>query len=98
MRGPGRSNPRRPLTDDAVHALLFTATIRLLEAEANDTGTPGSRDRRHAAWSSVVGQVHDTHERVFVTRNGEPIVVVMAVDDIESLQRPSSSSRRADHG
>lgn len=37
-------------------------------------------------FSSVVDSVHDTHERVVVTRNGEPTVVVMAVDDLESLE------------
>lgn len=37
-------------------------------------------------FSSVVDSVHDTHERVVVTKNGEPTVVVMAVDDLESLE------------
>ena len=49
MRGPGRSTPRRPLTDDEVHALLLTATARLLEAEANDLGTRSGNRRRHRA-------------------------------------------------
>jgi antitoxin YefM len=39
-----------------------------------------------AHFSAVVDSVHDTHERVTVTRNGEPAVVVMAVDDLESLE------------
>jgi antitoxin YefM len=33
-----------------------------------------------AHFSAVVDSVHDTHERVTVTKNGEPVVVVMAVD------------------
>jgi prevent-host-death family protein len=37
-------------------------------------------------FSSVVDSVHDTHERVVVTRNGEPTVVMMAVDDLYSLE------------
>ena len=37
-------------------------------------------------FSAVVDSVHDTHERVVVTRNGEPTVVMMAVDDLESLE------------
>lgn len=37
-------------------------------------------------FSAVVDTVHDTHERVVVTRNGEPAVVVMAVEDLESLE------------
>jgi prevent-host-death family protein len=37
-------------------------------------------------FSAVVDTVHETHERVVVTRNGEPAVVVMAVDDLESLE------------
>jgi antitoxin YefM len=39
-----------------------------------------------AHFSAVVDSVHDTHERVVVTRNGEPSVVLMAVDDLESLE------------
>ena len=34
----------------------------------------------------MVDSVQDTHERVTVTKNGEPVVVVMAVDDLESLE------------
>jgi len=34
----------------------------------------------------VVDSVQDTHERVTVTKNGKPVVVVMAVDDLESLE------------
>ncbi len=37
-------------------------------------------------FSAVVDSVHDTHERVVVTRNGEPSVVVVAVDDLEALE------------
>lgn len=37
-------------------------------------------------FSSVVDSVHDTHERVVVTRNGEPTVVMIAVEDLESLE------------
>ena len=39
-----------------------------------------------AHFSAVVDSVQDTHERVTVTKNGEPVVVVMAVDDLESLE------------
>jgi prevent-host-death family protein len=39
-----------------------------------------------AQFSAVVDSVHDTHERVIVTRNGEPAVAVVAVDDLESLE------------
>jgi prevent-host-death family protein len=36
--------------------------------------------------SAVVDSVHETHERVTVTKNGVPTVVVMAVEDLESLE------------
>jgi antitoxin YefM len=36
-------------------------------------------------FSAVVDQVTTTHEAVTVTRNGEPVVVVLAGDDYESL-------------
>ncbi len=39
-----------------------------------------------AKFSAVVDSVHDTHERVVVTRNGVPAVVVMAVEDLEALE------------
>lgn len=49
MRGPGRTEPRRPLEDSAVRSLLQTAEARLLEAVANDTGHAGASWRRHRA-------------------------------------------------
>jgi antitoxin YefM len=36
-------------------------------------------------FSSVVDEVTTTHEAVTVTRNGEPVVVVLAGEDYESL-------------
>jgi antitoxin YefM len=39
-----------------------------------------------AHFSAVVDSVHKTHERVTVTKNGEPTVVGIAVDDVESLE------------
>ena len=36
--------------------------------------------------SAVVDSVQTTHERVTVTKNGVPTVVVMAVEDLESLE------------
>lgn len=39
-----------------------------------------------AHFSAVVDSVHDTHERVVVTKNGEPAVVVVPVADLESLE------------
>lgn len=39
-----------------------------------------------ARFSSFVASVHDTHERVVITRNGEPAAVLIAPDDLESLE------------
>lgn len=39
-----------------------------------------------AQFSAVVDSVRQTHERVVVTKNGEPVVVVVAVEDLESLE------------
>lgn len=36
--------------------------------------------------SAYVSSVHDTHERVVITRNGEPAAVLIAPDDLESLE------------
>jgi antitoxin YefM len=37
-------------------------------------------------FSSIADEVAATHDRVIVTRNGKPHVMVIAVDDFESLQ------------
>jgi prevent-host-death family protein len=39
-----------------------------------------------AHFSAVVDSVQATHERVTVTKNGIPTVVVVAVEDLESLE------------
>ncbi len=36
--------------------------------------------------SAVVGSVHDTHERVVITRNGEPAAVLVSPDDLAALE------------
>ena len=45
MRGPARPEPRRPLDDHAIGALLSAAEVRLLEAYANHP--PGEEGRSH---------------------------------------------------
>lgn len=35
--------------------------------------------------SELVNAVHGTWERVTITKNGRPVAVLMAVDDLESL-------------
>lgn len=49
MRGPTRSEPRRPLHPDEVRLLLGTAGSRVLVAVANDHGTPIALRRRQTA-------------------------------------------------
>ena len=49
MRGPGRSEPRRPIPDADVTALFAAASTALLEAVVNDTTTGSSSWRRHVA-------------------------------------------------
>lgn len=36
--------------------------------------------------SAYVASVHDTHERVVITRNGEPAAVLISPEDLESLE------------
>ncbi|MCF2528409.1 type II toxin-antitoxin system Phd/YefM family antitoxin [Yinghuangia soli] len=36
--------------------------------------------------SAVVDEVVRTHEQITVTRNGEPAVVILAIEDYEALQ------------
>jgi antitoxin YefM len=39
-----------------------------------------------ARLSAVVNEVESTHERVVITRNGRPVAVVMAIDDLDGLE------------
>lgn len=39
-----------------------------------------------ARLSAYVDSVHDTHERVTITRNGEPAAVLISPDDLASLE------------
>lgn len=39
-----------------------------------------------ARLSAFVDSVHDTHERVTITRNGEPAAVLISPDDLASLE------------
>lgn len=39
-----------------------------------------------AKLSAVIDEVHGTHERVVITRNGRPEAVLLSVDDLESLE------------
>lgn len=39
-----------------------------------------------AKLSAVLNEVHDTHERVVITRNGRPEAVLLSVEDLESLE------------
>ena len=43
-----------------------------------------------ARLSAVVASVHDTHERVVITRNGEPAAVLISPDDLASLEETVS--------
>ncbi|NTW41719.1 MAG: type II toxin-antitoxin system Phd/YefM family antitoxin [Cellulomonadaceae bacterium] len=36
--------------------------------------------------SAIVGSVHATHERVVITRNGEPAAILIAPDDLAGLE------------
>lgn len=39
-----------------------------------------------AKLSEVVDEIVTTHERVTVTRNGRPVVVVLSTDDLEAIE------------
>lgn len=39
-----------------------------------------------ARFSAVVDSVHDTHERVTITRNGKPAAVLIAPEDLAVLE------------
>jgi antitoxin YefM len=36
--------------------------------------------------SEIVDKVETTHERITITKHGQPAVVIMAVDDLDSLE------------
>ena len=39
-----------------------------------------------AKLSEVVDEIVATHERVTITRNGRPVVVVLSADDLEAIE------------
>jgi antitoxin YefM len=39
-----------------------------------------------AKLSEVIDEIDTTHERVTVTRNGRPVVVLVSTDDIEAIE------------
>ena len=39
-----------------------------------------------AKLSEVVEEIDNTHERVTVTRNGRPVVVIVSADDLEAIE------------
>ena len=39
-----------------------------------------------AKLSEVIDEIADTHERVTVTRNGRPVVVIVSADDLEAIE------------
>lgn len=43
-----------------------------------------------ARFSEIVESVSSTHERVTVTRNGRPTVVVVSADDLEAIEEALS--------
>jgi antitoxin YefM len=43
-----------------------------------------------AKFSEIVDEVSTTHERVMVTRNGRPVVVVVSADDLEAIEETLS--------
>jgi antitoxin YefM len=43
-----------------------------------------------ARFSELAREVEQTHERITVTRNGKPVVVLIARDDLEALEETLS--------
>lgn len=39
-----------------------------------------------ATLSAAVEEVHATHERISITRNGQPVAVLMSQDDLDSME------------
>jgi len=49
-----------------------------------DTTVPLTSARDHL--SDLIDQVERTHERVVITRHGQPVALLVSPDDIESLE------------
>ncbi|MCU0269103.1 MAG: tyrosine-type recombinase/integrase [Acidimicrobiales bacterium] len=103
MRGPRRSEPRRPLTDTDLARLLHTAETRVLEAVANDDHTRRAARRRHRAEQDLllVRLAADTGARRgeltalrFTDLDGRVLHIARAVSDAE-LTTPKSGRDRA---
>jgi antitoxin YefM len=48
--------------------------------------TPVSLSEAKARLSEMARRVHQQHERIMLTRNGEPEAVLLSVDDLEGLE------------
>jgi antitoxin YefM len=56
----------------------------LIMAMPASTPVPISEAKTHL--SDLARRVHQQHERIMLTRNGEPEAVLLSVDDLESLE------------
>jgi antitoxin YefM len=78
--GPTRAARRarelttRPLRASPLSAIILYMTSYLPLAEVRDRLSP------------LVASVQATHERVVITKNGKPAAVLIAVEDLESLE------------
>ena len=63
---------------------LWPSASRVTIIRVMSTTTSLAHVKAHL--SAIIGSVHDTHERVVITRNGEPAAVLVSPDDLASLE------------
>ena len=79
---------RRPRTDhgdllgQVPEAVLVEFALAIILAMADTLSLAAVKDR----FSEIVDRVNKQHDRVIVTRNGVPVVVVVSVEELESLE------------
>jgi len=72
-------------TDCTVHTRLTAWTETVVMARILAMTTTSLADAKNRL-SEIIQSAQETHERFVITKNGRPAVVLISVDDLESLE------------
>jgi antitoxin YefM len=80
--GNGGSNAPADHLNTSAATLIVFSPLAIILAMADTLSLAAVKDR----FSEIVERVNKQHDRVIVTRNGVPAVVVVSVEELESLE------------
>lgn len=85
--GEAVTTPQARVVNRQPHRIrVIWAALRTRVDPGDVMSTTTSLAAVRAQLSAIVGSVHDTHERVVITRNGEPAAVLISPDDLGALE------------